>query len=212
MPDERKGYNMIELTTLEKSIYKYIQECVERDGYAPSVRDICSAVGIKSTSTVHSYLSRLEQKGYLTKSQGKSRALKLEASKDNGSERMMRVPLLGRVTAGVPITAVENYDGYVDYPCEMSRGKSNLFALRVMGESMIEAGILDGDIVVVESKQYADNGDIVVAMMEDEATVKRFFREDNGMIRLQPENSAMKPFIVRKATILGKVIANYRFY
>ncbi|HBR32483.1 MAG TPA: hypothetical protein DD733_10420 [Clostridiales bacterium] len=203
---------MIELTQLEKSVYKYIRECIDRDGYAPSVRDICAAVGIKSTSTVHSYLSRLEQKGYLTKGQGKSRALKLEFDGDTDGERMMRVPLIGRVTAGVPILAVQNYDGYVDFPCAMSRGRSNLFALRVLGESMIEAGILDGDIVVVESRQYADNGEIVVAMIEDEATVKRFFREDNGMIRLQPANPDMKPFIVRKATILGKVIANFRFY
>lgn len=203
---------MIELTQLEKSIYKYIQECVERDGYAPSVRDICSAMGVKSTSTVHSYLSRLEQKGYITKGQGKSRALKLEVNGNSETDKMMHVPLLGRVTAGVPILAVQNYDGYVDFPCAMSRGRSNLFALRVMGESMIEDGILDGDIVVVESKQYADNGEIIVAMIEDEATVKRFYREENGMIRLQPANATMKPFIVRKATVLGKVIANFRFY
>lgn len=203
---------MLELTQLEKSIYKYIQECIARDGYAPSVRDICSALKIKSTSTAHSYISRLEQKGYLTKSQGKSRALKLEVTENSDSDQMLRVPLIGRVTAGVPILAVENYEGYVDFPCSMSRGRSNLFALRVIGESMIEAGILDGDIVVVESRQYADNGDIVVAMINDEATVKRFFREENGMIRLQPANSAMKPFIVKNATVLGKVIANYRFY
>jgi repressor LexA len=203
---------MLELTQLEKSIYKYIQECIARDGYAPSVRDICSALKIKSTSTAHSYISRLEQKGYLTKSQGKSRALKIETSSNSDSDQMMRVPLIGRVTAGIPILAVENYEGYVDFPCSMSRGRSNLFALRVIGESMIEAGILDGDIVVVESRQYADNGDIVVAMIEDEATVKRFYREENGMIRLQPANSTMKPFIVKKATVLGKVIANYRFY
>ncbi|HAN21621.1 MAG: repressor LexA [Clostridiales bacterium GWF2_36_10] len=203
---------MIELNQLEKSIYKYIQECIERDGFAPSVRDICSAVGIKSTSTVHSYINHLEQKGYLTKSQGKSRALKLEVTRNSDADKMMQVPLIGRVTAGIPILAVENYDGYVDFPVAMSRGRSNLFALRIMGESMIEAGILDGDIVVVESRQYADNGEIVVAMIEDEATVKKFYREDDGMIRLQPANSSMKPFIVKKASILGKVIANYRFY
>ncbi|PKM62353.1 MAG: hypothetical protein CVU97_05785 [Firmicutes bacterium HGW-Firmicutes-21] len=203
---------MLELTQLEKSIYMYLKECIERDGYAPSVRDISAALKIKSTSTVHSYLYRLEQKGYLTKGQGKSRALRLESQGGSDSERMMRVPLLGRVTAGIPILAVENYDGYVDFPSSMSRGRSNLFALRIMGESMIEAGILDGDIVVVESRQYADNGNIVVAMIDDEATVKRFFREENGMIRLQPANSAMKPFIVKDASILGRVIANFRFY
>ncbi|HOJ47856.1 MAG TPA: transcriptional repressor LexA [Bacillota bacterium] len=203
---------MLELTQLEKSIYKYIQECIERDGYAPSVRDICAALKIKSTSTAHSYISRLEQKGYLTKSSGKSRALKLEAVGNTDGDQVMRVPLLGRVTAGVPILAVENYEGYVDFPVSMSRGRSNLFALRVIGESMIEAGILDGDIVIVESRQYADNGDIVVAMMNDEATVKRFYREENGMVRLQPANSSMKPILVKNPTILGKVIANYRFY
>jgi len=203
---------MLELTQLEKSIYKYIQECIERDGYAPSVRDICAALKIKSTSTAHSYISRLEQKGYLTKSSGKSRALKLEAVGNTDGDQVMRVPLLGRVTAGVPILAVENYEGYVDFPVSMSRGRSNLFALRVIGESMIEAGILDGDIVIVESRQYADSGDIVVAMMNDEATVKRFYREENGMVRLQPANSSMKPILVKNPTILGKVIANYRFY
>jgi len=203
---------MLELTQLEKSIYEYIQECIERDGYAPSVRDICAALKIKSTSTAHSYISRLEQKGYLTKSSGKSRALKLEAVGNTDGDQVMRVPLLGRVTAGVPILAVENYEGYVDFPVSMSRGRSNLFALRVIGESMIEAGILDGDIVIVESRQYADNGDIVVAMMNDEATVKRFYREENGMVRLQPANSSMKPILVKNPTILGKVIANYRFY
>ncbi len=203
---------MLELTQLEKSVYMYIKECIERDGYAPSVRDICSALKIKSTSTAHSYLHRLEQKGYISKDQGKSRALKLEVTGATDSERMMRVPLLGRVTAGVPILAVENYDGYVDYPCSMARGRSNLFALRIIGESMIEAGILDGDIVVVESTRYAENGEIVVAMIDDEATVKYFYREDDGAIRLQPANSAMKPFILREVAVLGKVIANFRFY
>ena len=203
---------MLELTQLEKSIYVYIKESVERDGYAPSVRDICAALKIKSTSTVHSYLYRLEQKGYLTRGQGKSRALKLETPGCPDSERMIRVPLIGRVTAGNPILAVENYDGYVDFPSSMCKGRANLFALRILGESMREAGIMDGDIVVVESRQYADNGDIVVAMIEDEATVKRFFRQEDGRIRLQPENSAMQPIIVSKAEILGRVIANFRFY
>lgn len=203
---------MLELTQMEKNIYKYLQECIERDGFAPSVRDICSALKIKSTSTVHSYLSRLEQKGYISKHQNKSRALKLEVTNKSDISKMLRVPLIGKVTAGTPILAVENYDGFVDFPSSMSRGRSNLFALRVTGDSMIEAGILDGDIVVVESKQYASNGDIVVAMIDDEATVKHFYREEDGIVRLQPANSSMKPFIVNNVTILGKVIANYRFY
>lgn len=202
---------MIDLTQKEKDIYEYISECLDKNGYAPSVRDICAALGIKSTSSVHEYLRRLETKGYIRKSSGKSRALSIEGNGQNESGKMKRVPILGRVTAGQPILAVENYDGYVDFPVTMAKGRANLFALRVMGESMIEAGILDGDIVVVESKRYADDGEIVVAMIEDEATVKRFFR-DNGRIRLQPANHTMQPIYAREVTVLGKVIANFRFY
>lgn len=202
---------MTELTPKERAVYDYINDCLGKNGYAPSVRDICNAVGIKSTSTGHEYLRRLESKGYISKCSGKSRALKVEGKASPETGRMCRVPILGRVTAGQPILAVENYDGYVDFPSSMARGRANLFALRVMGESMIEAGILDGDIVVVESRKYADDGEIVVAMIEEEATVKRFFR-DSGTIRLQPANHTMKPIFSRDVTILGKVIANFRFY
>lgn len=202
---------MNDLTQKEKEVYEYISDCLEKNGFAPSVRDICAAVGIKSTSSVHEYLRKLEAKGYIRKSSGKSRALAIENGSKSESSKMKRVPILGRVTAGQPILAVENYDGYVDFPATMARGKANLFALRVMGESMIEAGILDGDIVVVESKRYADDGEIVVAMIEDEATVKKFYR-DNGRIRLQPANSAMEPIYAVEVTVLGKVIANFRFY
>ena len=153
---------MIELTQKEKSVYEYIKNCLENNGYAPSVRDICTAVGIRSTSSVHEYIRKLETKGYITKCSGKSRALKIESKSPSERGAMKKVPILGRVTAGVPILAVENYEGYVDFPAGMARGKANLFALRVMGESMIEAGILDGDIVVVESRKYADDGEIVV--------------------------------------------------
>lgn len=202
---------MVELTQREKDVYEYITECLEKNGYAPSVRDICAAVGIKSTSSVHEYLRKLETKGYIRKSSGKSRALSIEGSSQSEVGKMKRVPILGRVTAGQPILAVQNYDGYVDFPATMARGKANLFALRVMGESMIEAGILDGDIVVVESKRYADDGEIVVAMIDDEATVKKFYR-DNGRIRLQPANHTMEPIYSREVIVLGKVIANFRFY
>ncbi len=202
---------MVNLTEKEKEVYKFISECLEKNGYAPSVRDVCAAVGMKSTSSVHEYIRRLEAKGYIKKSSGKSRALTIEGGVQSESAKMKKVPILGRVTAGQPILAVENYEGYVDFPATMAKGKANLFALRVMGESMIEAGILDGDIVVVESKQYADNGEIVVAMIDDEATVKRFFR-DNGRIRLQPENHTMQPIYSKEVTVLGKVIANFRFY
>lgn len=202
---------MNNLTQKEREIFEYISDCLQKNGFAPSVRDICAEVGIKSTSSVHEYLRRLEAKGFIRKSSGKSRALSIQNDGKSESGKMKRVPILGKVTAGQPILAVENHDGYVDFPATMARGKANLFALRVMGESMIEAGILDGDIVVVESVRYADDGEIVVAMIEDEATVKKFYR-DKGRIRLQPANSTMDPIYAKEVTVLGKVIANFRFY
>lgn len=202
---------MTDLSPKEREIFEYISDCLESNGFAPSVRDICAAVGIKSTSSVHEYLRRLETKGYIRKTSGKSRALALGNGASANTGKMKRVPIIGRVTAGQPILAVENYEGYVDFPATMARGKANLFALRVMGESMIEAGILDGDIVIVESKRYADDGEIVVAMIDEEATVKRFYR-DNGRIRLQPANAAMQPIYAKEVMVLGKVIANFRFY
>lgn len=200
---------MVDLTDNEKAVYEYIQDKITYDGYAPSVRDIAAALGIRSTSTVHAYMRRLEEKGYIQKEQGKSRAVKIERKGE--PDKMLRVPILGKVAAGVPITAIQTYEGYVDYPVSMSRGKNGLFALRVQGESMINAGILDGDIVIVENRRFADDGEIVVALLDDEATVKRFYRE-NGRIRLQPENSRMKPIYCTDVTILGVVIANFRFY
>ncbi len=200
---------MVDLTNNEKAVYEYIQEKIAYDGYAPSVRDIAAALGIRSTSTVHAYMRRLEEKGYIQKEQGKSRAVKIERKGE--PDKMLRVPILGKVAAGIPITAVQTCEGYVDYPASMSRGKSSLFALRVQGDSMINAGILDGDIVIVENRRYADEGEIVVALIDDEATVKRFFR-DNGRVRLQPENSKMKPIYCTDVMILGVVIANFRFY
>ena len=187
---------MSELSPMEQDVYGYIESMIENEGYAPSVRDICRALGIRSTSTAHACLSRLDQKGYIKKDQGKSRALRLGRAKYSDGERMLRVPLLGRVTAGTPILAVENYDGYVDFPVSMAGGESDLFALRVMGESMIEAGILDGDIVIVNGVHYAENGEIVVAMIEDEATVKKFYKE-NGCVRLQPCNASMQPIYAK---------------
>ncbi len=200
---------MLNLSDKEKCVYDYLVEKVSNDGYPPSVRDIAASVGIRSTSTVHSILSRLEDKGYITKGSHKSRALKVEIIGD--VNKMLRVPILGKVAAGVPITAIQTYDGYVDYPAPMCRNKANLFALRVQGDSMINAGILNGDIVIVESRKYADDGEIVVALIDDEATVKRFYREPER-VRLQPENPTMKPIYCKDVAILGAVIANYRFY
>jgi repressor LexA len=202
---------MRELSHLENAIYKYICEKIDNDGFAPSVRDICRALGIKSTSTAHSYIDKLAEKGLIHKENGKSRTLRVD--RDNGAphDRILKVPILGQVPAGNPMLAVENFDGYIDYPASMTYSNTGLFALRVVGQSMVGAGILDGDIVVVQSKQYADNGEIVVAMINDEATVKRFYRE-NGHFRLQPENPDFAPIISDDVSILGKVIANFRFY
>lgn len=202
--------NYTKLTEKEKAVFKYIRSTIKADGYAPSVRDICTACGIRSTSTVHLYLKRLEEKGYIDRKDGKSRALTIVNHNMQEEPKTVRVPLLGQVRAGLPISAVENYEGYVDYPASMAGGKA-LFALRVVGESMIEAGIMDGDIVIVESRRYADNGEIVLALIDDSATVKYFYREPD-IIRLQPANATMQPIYVEDVTILGKVIANFRFY
>ena len=195
----------------EKAILDYINDTIRREGYSPTVRDIQNALGIKSTSTVHSYLCRLEEKGLIRKDQGKSRSLRTNEG-GNESRRTLRVPLLGQVRAGMPILAIENYEGYIDYPLmNRSYGANELFALRVRGDSMIEAGILENDVIVVKKDATANNGDIVVALVEDGMTVKTFYKE-NGHFRLQPENSSLEPIIVDEVYILGRVVANLRFY
>ncbi len=199
----------------EQLVYDYIKENIKKNGYSPSIRDICSALEIKSTSTVHMCLERLERKGYIQKENGKSRTLRIESPVTDEPARedgALSIPILGKVTAGVPILAVENYDGFVQYPAGIGRSPDNpMFALRVSGTSMIEAGILDGDIVIVEKTPTAENGDIVVALIDDEATVKTFYKE-NGHFRLQPENHTMLPIIVNSLMILGKVVASVRYY
>lgn len=207
---------MTPLTPKEQAIFDYIRENLRENGYSPSIRDIRCALDIKSTSTVHTYLERLERKGYIHKENGKSRTLRIEDTMDAGSERngarSGKVPIVGKVTAGQPILAVENYEGYIRYP--EGEGRSHdapLFALRVQGDSMIEAGILDGDLVIVEKTDYAENGQIVVAMVDDSATVKVFYKED-GHYRLQPRNSFLEPIIVEEVTILGRVLASIRYY
>ena len=199
------------LTERERAIFDYIKKTIRSEGYAPSVRDICNALNMKSTSTVHTYLARLEEKGLIQKDAGKSRALRV----DNGTtsnNSTLRVPILGKVAAGMPILAVENYEGYIDFPRPSANLSSNdVFALKVQGESMIEVGIMDGDIIVVEKCNTARDGDIIVALVEDEATVKTFYREDNRF-RLQPENSEMAPIYVDELIVLGKVVASMRFY
>lgn len=200
---------MEKLTPKEQLVYDFIVDTIRREGYSPSVRDITQAVSMKSTSTVHHYINRLEAKGYIQKESGKSRTLRVENKEQETSDK---IPVLGRVAAGQPILATENFEGYVDYHVNKRRYNiDNLFALIIKGESMIEAGIMNGDTVIVERTSYARNGDIVIALVGDEATCKEFYRED-GHYRLQPKNSTMDPIIVKDVVLLGKVIASYRNY
>lgn len=202
---------MENVTDREREILEYIAHTIDKKGYSPSIRDIKAALNIKSTSTVHTYLQRLGEKGLLSKEDGKSRTLRIGAAYAP-TVMGMRIPILGRVTAGQPILATENYDGYVLFPTEGHHADPReMFALRVTGTSMIEAGILDGDLVIVEKQSAADNGDIVVALIGDEATVKTFYKED-GHFRLQPENATMQPIIVDQVDILGRVVSSVRYY
>ena len=197
------------LTGKEKAVYDYISETIKREGFAPSVRDISAALNIRSTSTVHGFLKRLEEKGYIRKQDGKSRTLHLA---DGGESAPVKVPLIGQIRAGMPNLAVENADGFVDFiPQGASYVAGELFALRVKGESMIGAGILDGDIVIVRRTPVCENGQIAVALIGDEATLKTFYRED-GHFRLQPENPEMEPIITDEVTVLGTAVSVIRYY
>ena len=186
-------------------ILDFIRREIDDKGYPPSVREICLAVGLKSTSTVHAHLNRLEEEGYIRRDATKPRALELT---DTATVRGRSVPLVGRVTAGMPILAQQNIEEYYMLPQNLVGG-DEVFILSVQGESMIEAGILDGDFVIVRRQSHAENGDIVVAMIDDEATVTRIFYEKTR-VRLQPENSAMQPIYARDVTVLGRVIALFR--
>ncbi len=201
---------MQSLTDKEREMYQYIARVMEEKGYAPSVRDIQNALAIKSTATVHSYLNKLEEKGYIQKEQGKSRTLRVGAE-SSPAAGTVRVPILGQVAAGLPILAEQNCEGYVDFCPPRGLSRAELFALRIKGESMIEAGILNGDIVIVSRTSYCENGDIAVVLLDEEATVKTFYRE-NGSFRLQPENRTMKPIYTKEVYILGKVVASLRYY
>lgn len=202
---------MQNLKPKELRVYEYIKGRIVEIGYAPSVREICADLNIKSTSTAQMYIDRLISKGYLARENGKSRTLKLTAEEDASKENSYKVPVLGQVAAGLPILTAENFDGYIHFASDKKYDETQLFALTVKGESMREVGIMNGDIVVVEKCDYADNGKIVVAMIDDEATVKRFYKE-NGKYRLQPENHEMQPIIVDEVSILGQVVADIRFY
>jgi repressor LexA len=211
---EKTGvWSMSKLSNRQQAIIDFIRKEVRDKGYPPSVREIGEAVGLASSSTVHGHLARLEKKGLIRRDPTKPRAIELltdgDRYQEDFEESVVRVPVIGKVTAGQPITAVEHVEDYFPLP-EHIVTSDKVYMLRVSGDSMIEAGILDGDYVIVRQQNVANNGDIVVAMTdEDEATVKRFFKEKNHF-RLQPENSTMEPIILDSVTILGKVIGVYR--
>ena len=207
----------VELNKREKAILKCIEKQIGEVGYAPSVREIGKAVGLRSTATVHGYLAKLEQKGYIKKENQKGRTLRLlkggVAEKESNKEfypskELVDVPVIGKITAGEPILAVENVTDTFPIPIDFV-GNSESFMLTVRGESMIEAGILDGDYILIKRQNTAENGQIVVALIEDEATVKTFYKEKDH-IRLQPENHTMDPIIVPDCQILGKVSGVFR--
>ena len=199
------------ITPKQQEILDYIKSQILERGFPPAVRDICEAVHLKSTSSVHSHLETLEKNGYIKRDPTKPRAIEILDESFNFNRReMVNVPLIGRVAAGEPLLAQQNIENYFPIPMEYMPNKQT-FMLKVHGESMINAGILDGDLVLVEQSSVADNGDIVVALLDDSATVKRFYKEE-GIFRLQPENDALEPIIVRDLQIMGKVIGVFRFF
>lgn len=194
------------------AILAFIKEEVRSKGYPPSVREIGEAVGLASSSTVHGHLARLESKGLIRRDPTKPRAIEVLDQDDmiTSKSSVIHVPLIGKVTAGLPISAIEDIQEYFPLPNKYGAAEDELFMLEIMGESMIEAGILNGDYVIVKKTSTANNGEIVVAMTEeDEATVKRFYKEKTHF-RLQPENSSMDPILVNQVSILGKVVGLYR--
>lgn len=202
---------MNDLSAKQLEILSYMKNEVSQKGYPPSVREICMAVGLKSTSTVHGHLERLEKKGYIRRDPTKPRAIEILDPSDNiiHKREMVDVPIVGNVTAGVPILAVENIEDTFPIPIEYVNN-DEVFMLRVKGDSMIEAGIFNKDLILVRQQSYADNGDIVVALLDDDyATVKTFYKEKDH-IRLQPENAALSPIIVSDVSIVGKVIGLFR--
>jgi len=207
------------LNTNEQKILDFIKKQIKENGYPPSVREICSAVGLKSTSSVHLYLNRLAEKGAISKTGLKTRALKVvsdEITPDSkiSDSNVLSIPLVGNVAAGAPILAEQNIEEYFSIPSSfLSKAalSSNTYMLKVKGESMINVGIYDGDYIIIAKQNTAVNGEIVVALIENEATVKTFYKESDH-IRLQPENDTMAPIIVKDVQILGKVVGLFRKY
>ncbi len=201
---------MEKLTRRQRDVYEYIKTYMNEHGYAPCVRDICNALNLKSTSTAHAHLTKLEEKSYISRNPAKPRTILILGEEDVVKERMVSVPVLGRVAAGIPITAVENIEEYVTLPYSLL-GSDDVFMLNVCGDSMMNAGIFDKDKIIAHKQETATNGDIVVAMMDEEATVKRFFIE-NDRVRLQPENESYSPIFAKEVDILGKVIGVLRMF
>lgn len=197
------------ISTKQQQILDYIKEEILAKGYPPTVREICEKVGLRSTSSVHSHLNTLEENGYIRRDPTKPRAIEIMDDEFGLTRReMVNIPVIGRVAAGEPLLAVENIINYFSLPAEfMPNGET--FILEIKGDSMINVGFYEGDYLILEKTNTAKNGDIVVALIEDSVTVKRFFRED-GYIRLQPENDTMDPIIVDDCTIVGKAYALYR--
>lgn len=200
------------LTTKQEVILQIIKKLIAKNGYPPTVREIGEKAHLNSPATIHFHLTKLEEKGYITKGNSKNRTIEVLVPNEyiEKDEGIVEVPLLGKVTAGTPIEAIETPDEYFALPTHLFTTKNEIFTLKVSGESMINVGIYDGDILIVERKNTANNGDTVVAMNEqNEATVKTFYKED-GYFRLQPENDTMEPIILKEVTILGKAIGLYR--
>ncbi|QXE17426.1 transcriptional repressor LexA [Clostridium sp. 001] len=194
-------------------IYEFIKTQIREKGYPPSVREICAGVGLKSTSTVHSHLEKLEKKGFIKRDASKSRTIEIveKSISKSTKKELIDIPIVGTITAGMPILAVENIEDVFPLPIEYVKNKNQLFILKVQGESMIDAGILDGDMSIIEQTNFAENGDIVAALIDNEATLKRFFKEKDH-IRLQPENKSMSPIIVDDCKIIGRLVGIYRRY
>lgn len=201
----------------KKEVYKYILDFATEKGYPPSVREICAKLSIKSTSTVHGFLLELENEGLIKRDPTKPRALMItelstvKNQNQNNNHEIVDIPIIGKIAAGLPILAEENYESTFQLSLNYINAKEDLFILKIQGNSMIEAGILDGDYVIIEKCDYVQNGTIAAVLVDNEATLKTFYKENN-LIRLQPENKNYSPIIVRNCTVLGRLVSLYRKY
>lgn len=203
---------MTEITKRQEEVLIFVKKYMATHGYPPAIREICKGVGLSSPATVHAHIKNLEKAGYLKNESNKFRTIELLVENEylEKNEEVVKVPLLGKITAGNPIEAIENPDEFISLPANLIPAKETIFTLKVSGESMINAGILDGDIVIIQKQSVARNGDIIAAMTpENEVTLKTFYKEKDH-IRLQPENDTMSPIILSNCTILGKAIGLYR--